>query len=83
MTSRTEQEKRLESAELYTLRRGSKFRLAEQDRISRPPADDIPITKDEVFIMQGLDGMYCKVDTERGERIYLAAWTKVIPYENN
>jgi hypothetical protein len=65
------------SVQLYELPRGATFRVVPGTALRRPPCDESPVDEGEVLTNRGLDGMYCKVDTTRGERIYLVAWTPV------
>lgn len=61
---------------LYELERGARFQLEEDPHT--PPGSLEPI-RVATYTMQGLDGMYCKVDDQGGNRHYFAAWTEVEP----
>jgi hypothetical protein len=48
------------------------------DEVTTPPSS-IPVHKGDEITIHKLDGMYCNGKDKDGNRIYIAAWTKVEP----
>jgi len=60
---------------LYELRRGELFTLKERPQI--PPEAYNPITLDQVYMLNNVDGMYSNVSDQEGNTYHFAAWTEV------
>jgi len=62
------------SVKLYTLNKGTRFKLAEEATI---PPDALEGCRDSVYRYTHVDGMYAPVIDEKGQRHYFAVWTEV------
>jgi len=47
------------------------------DKEVKTPPSSIPVNTGDEITIRRLDGMYCNAINKDGERIYIAAWTKV------
>ena len=61
----------------YNIKYGTKVVIID-DNIKIPP-DSIELKKGDIITIHKLDGMYYNGIDEKGNRIYIAAWTEVEP----
>lgn len=61
--------------EVHQIARGMKVRVIDEN-IKTPPSS-ILVKKGDIVTIGSLDGMYVNGINEDGDRIYIAAWTKV------
>jgi hypothetical protein len=61
---------------LYTLNKGTKFKLSDEEEI-RVPVDSNDFAVDDLFTFDHIDGMYSYCKDSKGIIHHFAAWTKV------
>lgn len=66
--------------EAYNVKYGTKVKIVD-DNITIPP-DSYQINKGDIITIFNLDGKYCSGRDEKGNRIYIAAWTEVEEIKN-
>ena len=63
--------------EAHEVNYGTKVIITDEN-VKTPPAS-IPVNKGDEITIHRLHGMYCDGVDEHGNRVYIAAWTKVEP----
>tara|TARA_R110002020_G_scaffold78339_4_gene197070 strand:- start:504 stop:713 length:210 start_codon:yes stop_codon:yes gene_type:complete len=61
--------------EAYKVRSGTKVIV--KDKEVGIPVESIPVYQDEVLTIVRLDGMHCKAINEKGDTVFIKAWTEV------
>lgn len=61
--------------EAYKISAGTKVIVKDKD--IGIPVGSIPVYQDEVLTIGRLDGMHCRATNEKGDTVYIKAWTEV------
>lgn len=59
----------------YNVKIGTKVKVV-NDNVVIPPAS-ILVSKGDIVVIEGLDGMYCYCINDAGDKVYIAAWTEI------
>jgi hypothetical protein len=61
---------------LYTLHKGNKFKLSDEEEV-RVPVESNEFNLEDLFTFYHIDGMYSYCKDSKGTVHHFAAWTKV------
>ena len=59
----------------YEVTEGTKVKVL--DNVVFVPPNALPVYQHEILKIGTLDGMHCKATNEKGDTVYIKAWTKV------
>ena len=59
----------------YEVTKGTKVKVI--DNVVFVPPNALPVYQHEILKIGNLDGMHCRATNEKGDTVYIKAWTEV------